>query len=342
MWGTAALNHLPLQNGRCGPQAPSTDPRSRSQRLREPVLSQAHLRAGPVAASRPVGQPRCRPATLRPLAAIAAFSSACHALAAPAPCTEDGVAPELQGLAASQLDLAFRAEHPGLLEALAGAAAELSPATSARTLRRLGAELPPALTAVATRCKQALKAAFDGGAGMTQELAVDLYASCARSSPWLWLTPYFGHRCACAVDDFVTQGWATGELAVGFAEAYATLVGRGRLHQVEAKWMRVARAAMKHPLSLAHTTRLLAAAGQLPVEMRIQLSLHARSTPSADWHAQLCAMHAVRQEEEAQARSLRLRGRPAPAAGQEPCSTERTAGQLLPAHSLHAAQLSRR
>lgn len=96
------------------------------------------------------------------------------------------------------------------------------------------------------------------------------------------------------------------------------------------------------PCSLAHTTRLLAAAGQLPVEMRIQLSLHARSTPSADWHAQLCAMHAVRQEEEAQARSLRLRGRPAPAAGQEPCSTERTAGQLLPAHSLHAAQLSRR
>lgn len=69
---------------------------------------QAHLRAGPVAASRPVGQPRCRPATLRPLAAIAAFSSACHALAAPAPCTEDGVAPELQGLAASQLDLVGR------------------------------------------------------------------------------------------------------------------------------------------------------------------------------------------------------------------------------------------
>lgn len=44
---------------------------------------------------------------------------------------------------------AFRREHPGLLEALAVAAAELSTDNAARTLRRLEAELPPALMDVA-------------------------------------------------------------------------------------------------------------------------------------------------------------------------------------------------
>lgn len=44
---------------------------------------------------------------------------------------------------------AFRAEHPGLLEALAGAAASMAPASASRLLRHLEAELPPALADVA-------------------------------------------------------------------------------------------------------------------------------------------------------------------------------------------------
>ena len=35
---------------------------------------------------------------------------------------------------------------------------------------------------------------------------VELHCACARASPWLWLTPYFGHRCAVVVDDFITAG----------------------------------------------------------------------------------------------------------------------------------------
>ena len=44
---------------------------------------------------------------------------------------------------------AFRQQHPGLLEALAAASAGMTPATAAQLLRRLEAELPPALTDVA-------------------------------------------------------------------------------------------------------------------------------------------------------------------------------------------------
>jgi hypothetical protein len=44
---------------------------------------------------------------------------------------------------------AFHAEHPGLLDAIAAAAASLEPPAAARLLRRLEAELPPALTQVA-------------------------------------------------------------------------------------------------------------------------------------------------------------------------------------------------
>ncbi len=35
---------------------------------------------------------------------------------------------------------------------------------------------------------------------------MELHCACARASPWLWLTPYFGHHCATVVDDFVTSG----------------------------------------------------------------------------------------------------------------------------------------
>ncbi|KAL4436101.1 hypothetical protein ABPG77_005549 [Micractinium sp. CCAP 211/92] len=403
-----AVNHLPLQTGRCGHVVVhSANSRSRLQLRRDPARPQASLQARSTAASSPIDQPAARPAASCLLAAPAASSPAFPSPAVGGPCTEDGVSLKYRGLSALQLDQAFRTEHPGLLEALESAANELSPTRAARTLRRLERELPPVLTdvapggdcilvalapgllpllesvagcceaslaagapqqaadtaaatlsmlsclafgsaasaapyaAVGTRCKQALKAAFDAGVALKEEAAVDLYATCARSSPWLWLTPYFGHRCACAIDDFITQGWATGELAVGFAESYARLVGLGRLQQVEAKWVRVARAAMKHPLSLAHTTRLLAAAQLLPVEMRIQLALQARSAPSADWHAQLCAMHAVRQEEEAQARFLRMRGPYEAPASREPAGTQQASGPLAPTHHLHAARLAR-
>ena len=53
------------------------------------------------------------------------------------------------------------------------------------------------------------------------------------------------------------------------------------------------------PCSLQQARRLLAAAGRLPVEMRIQLGLHARSEPAADWHSQLLAVQRVREVEAA-------------------------------------------
>ncbi len=41
---------------------------------------------------------------------------------------------------------------------------------------------------------------------------VHLYAACARASPWLWLTPYAGHRAAEAVDAFIAAGWDSAEV----------------------------------------------------------------------------------------------------------------------------------
>lgn len=52
-------------------------------------------------------------------------------------------------LHASSMLQAFCAEHPGLLEAVAGAAQGMAPATAAQLLRMLQAELPPALNDVA-------------------------------------------------------------------------------------------------------------------------------------------------------------------------------------------------
>ena len=261
----------------------------------------------------------------RPLARPAAFSSG-EFTAAPTFLPADGAleagSPTYRGLPPPALEPAFRQRHPGLLEALAAASAGMTPATAAQLLRRLEAELPPALherapggdsmlvavgrlapllhraatcceaalaggrprcaaataraalsllshlsfsggqaaapyAQAAVRCKQALKAAYDAGAEVRQEVrpalqpahpglpgavcscallahssaqhctahprqpstqlshppthpptppqdVVDLYAACARASPWLWLTPYAGHRFACAVDDMVT------------------------------------------------------------------------------------------------------------------------------------------
>lgn len=75
---------------------------------------------------------------------------------------------------------------------------------------------------------------------------VEVHTACAGS--WLWLTPYFGLRCAAAIDAAIAAGWSSGELAVRFTEAYATLVGRGRYSQVACKFVRVVRAALVHPL----------------------------------------------------------------------------------------------
>ena len=46
----------------------------------------------------------------------------------------------------------------------------------------------------------------------TAQGTVFLYAACARASPWLWLTPYAGHRAAEAVDAFIASGWNTAEV----------------------------------------------------------------------------------------------------------------------------------
>ena len=51
-----------------------------------------------------------------------------------------------------------------------------------------------------------------------------------------------------AFDAAIAAGWSSGELAVRFTEAYATLVGRGRYSQVACKFVRVVRAALVHPL----------------------------------------------------------------------------------------------
>ncbi|PSC74009.1 Glucose oxidase [Micractinium conductrix] len=264
------------------------------------------------------------------------------------------VAAYAQGcLSPTALEQAFRIEHPGLLEALTGA--DVRPASAARLLGFLEAELPPALTdvapggdcvlvalapgllpllghpadcceaslaagdlqqcvatgkallsllarlrfggrasaagyaAVATRCKQALKGAYDLGALVRQEDVVELETACSRSSPWLWLTPYFGHRYACIVDGFISAGWRSGELAVQFTEAYCSLVGRGRYTQVPSKFVRLVHAALSHPLSASQLRRLVAAAHRLPVEMSIELSLHARTEPADSWYGELLA-----------------------------------------------------
>lgn len=201
-------------------------------------------------------------------------------------------------------DCVLVAIPPGLLPLLEHAAeccessleagrARLAVATAKAALSLLsclrfgGANSAAGYAAVAVRCKQALKAAYDAGAAVTQEDIVQLHTTCARASGCLWLTPYFGHRCAGLVEDFVASGWINGELAVRFTEAFCELTGQGRYSQVTCKFVRLVQAALKHPLSVDQIKRLLAAAGKLPVEMRIELELHARTEPADCWYRQL-------------------------------------------------------
>ncbi|EFN60139.1 expressed protein, partial [Chlorella variabilis] len=336
-----------------------------------PLASSADVRQGLTAAA--PGASRRLPAAAthrRPLSRPGAFCPDFRASPTYAPDPEEAVSYKYRGLPPPALHQAFCAEHPGLLEAVAGAAQGMAPATAAQLLRMLQAELPPALNdvapggdcvlvaitpgllplleragdcceaslrggelalaaaaaraalsllsclrfgcgesaapyaAVAVRCKQALKAAYDAGAIIAQEDVVELEAACARASSWLWLTPYAGQRYASAVGVFVSSGWASAELAVRYAEAYSRLLTCGRYQAVEHKYVRVVRAAMGHRLSLEQTERLLSAAQRLPVEMSIALALQARSQPAADWHSQLLRMHQEREQERLQRRRL--------------------------------------
>ncbi|KAI3429774.1 hypothetical protein D9Q98_010087 [Chlorella vulgaris] len=259
----------------------------------------------------------------RALAHPAAFCFEFSAGALYAPCPEDVVSDKYRGLSILELQTTFDAEHPGLLDAVASAAAGMTPASAAQLLRHLEAELPPALndvapsgdcvlvaispgllplldraaecceaslhgdqlpasvaiaraalsllscvrfssgesaspySTVAIRCKQALLAAYNAGASVVEEDVVELEAVCARASSWLWLTPHFGLRFAGAREAFLARGWSTAELAVRFAEAYTSLLVRGRYQRVDSKSLLVVRAGMCHRLSLTQAERLL-------------------------------------------------------------------------------------
>ncbi|KAI3429754.1 hypothetical protein D9Q98_010067 [Chlorella vulgaris] len=149
----------------------------------------------------------------------------------------------------------------------------------------------------AVRVKQAIKAAYDAGAQIFETDIVEMHTASAAASPYLWLIPYFGHRFASAVDACVTANWSSGELAVRYTEAWASLVSHGRYTQQLDKFVRLVRAAMQHPLSSSQMRRLLACSKRLPVEMTIALELHARSEPADSWHTQILLR--LDQEEEA-------------------------------------------
>lgn len=61
------------------------------------------------------------------------------------------------------------------------------------------------------------------------------------------------------------------------------------------KWVRLVRAALQHPLTSSQVQRLLDADGLLPVDLNIQMELHARSQPADCWYTQLCQR--LRQEQ---------------------------------------------
>jgi hypothetical protein len=94
-------------------------------------------------------------------------------------------------------------------------------------------------------------------------------------------------------------GWKTGELSVRFTEAYAQLMGSGRYTQVTGKWLRLVRASLQHPLTASQVQRLLDADRLLPVDLNIQMELHARSQPADCWFTQL--RQRLRQEQRAEA-----------------------------------------
>lgn len=65
------------------------------------------------------------------------------------------------------------------------------------------------------------------------------------------------------------------------------------------KWVRLVRAALQHPLTSGQVQRLLDADHLLPVDLNIQMELHARSQPADCWYTQL--RQRLRQEQRAEA-----------------------------------------
>lgn len=68
------------------------------------------------------------------------------------------------------------------------------------------------------------------------------------------------------------------------------------------------RAALQHPLRAAQVERLLDADQLLPVDLNIQMELHARSEPADCWYTQL--RQRLRQEQRAEAAAA-AQGQPA-------------------------------
>lgn len=87
--------------------------------------------------------------------------------------------------------------------------------------------------------------------------------------------------------------------------------------QVSGKWLRLVRAALQHPLSASQVQRLLDADKLLPVDLNIQMELHARSEPADCWYTQL--RQRLRQEQRAEA-----------AAAAVPAASSRAANGAVP------------
>lgn len=82
--------------------------------------------------------------------------------------------------------------------------------------------------------------------------------------------------------------------------------------QVNGKWLRLVRAALQHPLTSSQVQRLLDADKLLPVDLNIQMELHARSEPADCWYTQL--RQRLRQEQRAEAAAAAVPAAPSRAA----------------------------
>lgn len=126
--------------------------------------------------------------------------------------------------------------------------------------------------------------------------------------------------------------------AVRYTESWCTLVARGRLHHVPAKYIRLVEAALGHPqLSAAQLDRLLATERRLPAEVT-----SAMNAWLAGWQTQVqrrkqrlaAAAEQQRRQQAASAAQKLRRARHAAAAALEPASSASCLPTL--AGSLHA------